>query len=242
MNFAIIVASARVRSGKTLLARLLAENFILAGARPAIFDTDPAAAALSSRFPADSIALDLDRVTDQMVLFDELAAEAANSRIVDLSHQSFRKFFDLMLDSEFVREARANEVEPVVFYIPGSDLESFQQARLLRDRLGDCPLVLVENAHLGEIRLSIQHSEDYRSLAHSPLRMVIPALEAPYMSLLEEPGMSISEFVRASTVRMAPDMRNEIRSWLVKTLGEIYRVLQLLARRAPDPGLLSPYR
>ncbi len=242
MNFAIIVASARVRSGKTLLARLLAENFILAGARPALFDTDPVAAPLSARFPADTIALDLERVTDQMALFDELAAEAANSRIVDLSHQSFRRFFDLLLDSEFVQEARANDVEPVVFYIPGTDAESFQQARLLRDRLGDCPLVLVENAHLGEIRLSIRHGDDYRSLADSPLRMVVPALDAPYMTLLEEPGLSISEFVRAPTVRMAPDMRNEIRSWVVKTLGEIYRVLQSLQRRMPDPRPPSHYR
>jgi len=39
MNFATIVASAHARSGKTLLARLLTENFILGGQQPAIFDT-----------------------------------------------------------------------------------------------------------------------------------------------------------------------------------------------------------
>ena len=57
-NFAIIVASGHARSGKTLLARLLAENFVQGGMQPAIFDTD-AAAPLVSRFPNDVFALDM---------------------------------------------------------------------------------------------------------------------------------------------------------------------------------------
>ena len=165
MNFAIIVASARARSGKTLLARLLAEHFILSGQQPAIFDTDATAAPLVARFPNDAIALDIDRVTDQMALFDGLSAPAANSRIVDLTHGAFKKFFDLMLDSDYIREARANGIEPVVFYIAGTDQEAFEQANELRYRIGDCPFVFVENACLGEIKQSIRDSEDFRSLA-----------------------------------------------------------------------------
>ena len=42
MIFAAIIASARVRAGKTLLARLLADNFLLSGTRPALFDTETA--------------------------------------------------------------------------------------------------------------------------------------------------------------------------------------------------------
>ncbi len=230
MNFAIIVASSRARCGKTLLARLLAENFILSGSRPAIFDTDAAEAPLLARFPADSMALDLERVTDQMALFDGLAGEGANSRIVDLTHLSFRRFFELMLESDFIAEARASAVEPVVFYIPGTDLESFQQTAELRDRLGDCPLVVVENAYLGEIRLSTRHSEDYRSLMQSPLRMLVPALDPAFMSLIEEPGISLSEFVREPSARMSAETRAAVRSWLVKVLGEVYRVIGLLER------------
>ena len=138
MNFAIIVASMRARSGKTLLARLLAENAILGGMRPALFDTDPIEVPLLARFPEDSIAFDLERVTDQMALFDALAAPSETTRVVDLSHHSFKKFFDVLLDSEFLVEARANGVEPVIFYIPGTDQDSFKVGRELRpnDRLG----------------------------------------------------------------------------------------------------------
>lgn len=238
MNFAIIVASARARCGKTLLARLLAENFILGGPRPAIFDTDAAEAPLLARFPGDSMALDIERVTDQMALFDGLAGEGANSRILDLSHLAYKKFFDLMLESEFVEEARTHGVEPVVFYIPGTDLESFQQAADLRVRLGDCPMVFVENAYLGEIRLSTRHSEDFRILTESPLRMLIPALDSHYMSLIEEPGLSLSEFIREPSVRMSAETRAEVRSWLVKVLAEIYRIVGFLER----PRSLPPVR
>ena len=230
MNFAIIVASARARSGKTLLARLLAEHFVLSGMQPAIFDTD-AAAPLVARFPNDASALDIDRVTDQMALFDGLSAPAANSRIVDLTHGAFKKFFDLMLESDYIREARANGIEPVVFYIGGTDQEAFEQADDLRYRIGDCPFVFVENAFLGEIKQSIRGSEEFRALAQLPTRMLIPALDPFFMEVIEEPDVSLSEFMREPTLKMSPETRGAIRSWLVKALGEIYRVLNMIERR-----------
>ncbi|HKY86501.1 MAG TPA: hypothetical protein VJL90_07070 [Pseudorhodoplanes sp.] len=230
MNFAIIVASARARSGKTLLARLLAEHFVLSGMQPAIFDTD-AAAPLVARFPKDASALDIDRVTDQMALFDGLSAPAANSRIVDLSHRAFKKFFNLMLESDYIGEARANGLEPVVFFIGGTDQEAFEQAEELRYRIGDCPFVFIENAFLGEVKQSIRASEEFQALAQLPTGMLIPALDPFFMEVIEEPDVSLSEFMREPTLKMSAETRAEIRSWLMKGLGEIYRVLKTIERR-----------
>lgn len=231
MNFAIIVASARARSGKTLLARLLAEHFILGGLQPAVFETDVTSAPLAARFPNDTLSLDIDRVTDQMTLFDGMSASSADTRILDLANGSSRKFFDLMLESDFSREARANELEPVVFYIAGPDQDTFEQANELRRRIGNCPFVLVENLALGETRPSIFSSTEYRALADLQTRMLIPALDPFFMELLEEPDMSLSEFIREPTMKMAPETRAAIRSWLVKALAEIYRVLGMIERR-----------
>jgi len=55
--------------------------------------------------------LDIDRVRDQVSLFDRLAAPAAEVQIVDVATQAFRKFFDLMRESDYVAEARARNVE-----------------------------------------------------------------------------------------------------------------------------------
>ena len=231
MNFATIVASAHARSGKTLLARLLTENFILGGQQPAIFDTDAAAAPLVARFPNDAVALDVDRVTGQMALFEGLSASGPHPRILDLTHGSFKKFFDLMLESDYVREARVNGIEPVVFYIAGTERDAFEQAEDLRLRIGDCPFVFVENAFLGEIKQSIREGVEFRALAGLPTRMIIPALDTFFMELIEEPDVSLSEFIREPGMKMAPETRAAIRSWLVKVLGEIYRVLAMLEHR-----------
>jgi hypothetical protein len=238
MTFAMIVASARARSGKTLLARLLAENLILGGQQPAIFDTDAIEAPLVARYPNDALALDIDRVTDQMALFDGLATPAANSRVVDLTHGAFKKFFEVMLDSDYIREARASGIEPVVFYIAGTDQEAIEQANDLRARIGDCPFVFVENAYLGEIKQSIRASEEFRALADLPTRMLIPALDPFFMEVIEEPDISLSEFIREPTMKMSPETRGAIRSWLVKVLAEIYRVQGLIEHR----GQLAPPR
>src|ERR1700674_3029862 len=116
-RFATMVASLHAHSGKTLLARVLAEHFILAGGTPLIFDTDAVERRLTSCFPYDAIVLDLARVRDQMALFDTLAKPFAANRVVDVSHQALAKFFALMRDTDFIAEARAQNVEPAIFYI-----------------------------------------------------------------------------------------------------------------------------
>ena len=73
-SVAAIVASLHGRAGKTLLARILADYFILSGRRPALFDTDATERMLHSAFPDDAIVVDLTEVRDQMILFDTLVA------------------------------------------------------------------------------------------------------------------------------------------------------------------------
>src|SRR5205085_9030048 len=82
-SLAAIVASLHARSGKTLLARVLVEHFILAGGKPLIFDTDAIERRLCTAFPYDAIVLDVTRVRDQMALFDTLAKPFAAGRVVD---------------------------------------------------------------------------------------------------------------------------------------------------------------
>ena len=225
MNFAIIVASARARSGKTLLSRLLAEHFILSGRQPVIYESDVTAAPLAARFPSDAITLDIDRVTHQMALFDGLSAMGSEARILDLSYSASKKFFDLMVESDFVREARANELEPIVFYISGPEQDDLGHANDVRRRIGKCPFVLVENGVLGEIRESNLDGATFRSLADLHFRMLIPTLDPFFMELLNEPDVSIAEFMREPTLQMAPETRAAIRAWLVEVFAGIYRVI-----------------
>ena len=53
-SLAAIVASLHGRTGKTLLARVLADYFVLAGNRPLVFDTDATEQTLHGWFPYDT--------------------------------------------------------------------------------------------------------------------------------------------------------------------------------------------
>lgn len=230
MTFAAIVASARPRAGKTLLARILAENFILGGVRPSIYDTEISGRELARRYPRDVLSIDLARVPDQMALFDALISPGPRPRIVDLANRSWQKFVDLSIDSDFYAEARASGIEPVFFFLPSPDPDDFDRACELRQRLAMSQFVVVENEYLGDIRAGVRQSEEYRSLVQNGLRITMPALDRNLMEVVEEWDIGLSDFMRDPSLKIALETRDEIRSWLVKILTDIYRVLEVVKR------------
>ena len=238
MIFTAIVASARARSGKTLVARLLADNFILAGGRPAVFDTDTGERSLWSAFRNEAFAVDLDRVTDQMALFDKLTLDGAESRIIEISQHSFRKFFDLMRDSDYVAEARSRNIEPVIFYIPSPDPDSFDQGRQLHEQFPDCPFVVVENEYLGEARPFTKLGVGYRALEALHPKLKITAFDPSLTRTIDDPSLSYSEFIRETRPEMTQARADAARDWLLQSFKQVYWVIQHLEhpdRMRPPP-------
>jgi hypothetical protein len=239
MPVAAMVCALHAHSGKTLLARLLAEHFILKGSGPLIFDTDAVERRLTACFPYDAIVLDLARVRDQMALFDTLAKPFAAPRVVDVSHAALEKFFTLMRDTDFVFEARVNGVVPVIFYITDRDRDSLDQAVALRDRFADCAFVAVENAFLPRPNASVRQGEAYRTLVAHPLRVFMPELDEDLAELVEDPGRSLSALMREPLSRsedrrneLSFDARAELRAWLMRVLKDIHRALAGVDARA----------
>ena len=245
-SLAGIVTSVHARTGRTLLARVLAEHFVLSGQRPLIFDTDPVDHRLQSCFPHDTIVVDLNETRDQMTLFDTLAAPSPESRVADVSHQAFRKFFRVMSDSGFQSEVRPLNIVPVIFYIADRNPDSYEEGRLLRERFADTPFVLVENAFVGEPKAVTRMSAGYHALADHELRMRMPALEPEFADVIEDPGLSYSELMRQPMAlddsRASPrdDLsfrtRGAIRSWLIAMFREIHRVTRAVEAQAGSPA------
>jgi hypothetical protein len=243
---AIIVASPRPRTGKTLLSRLIADHLTLSGEPRAIFDTDSADRQLSAFFP-DATVVDLDRVPDQMKLFDSLASPAKSSLLIDLTHRSFAKFFTLMRDIEFVAEAKASGINPIIFYIPGNDPESYELGHALRDRFRECGFALVRNTVLGEpSRDCLRHPAFIDLASHNP-KVILPTLDPFFVPAIEDPRLSLSEFLRRSMMKEPPsslspdrvsiaylslEARNAISLWLQKSFNEIRRALKETDLRA----------
>src|SRR5215510_15704866 len=100
-RLAVIITAPRPRSGATLLAR----------EHPLIFDTGHGERRLSLYLPGMATAVDLNNIRGQMTLFDTLASPVNKKRVVDVSHESFAHFFDVMEKIDYLREAHAQGVE-----------------------------------------------------------------------------------------------------------------------------------
>jgi hypothetical protein len=238
---AIIIASPRARTGKTLLARVIVEHLLLSGIPHVVFDTDAVERRLASFFPDRSVVIDLDRVPDQMRLFDTLGSPVAITQVIDLTHRSFKKFFSLMREIDFIAEARASGFEPVIFYIPDGETESYEQGIALRDQFRDSGFVLVRNEALGEpSRESLRNPSFAAFVAHAP-RMTFQRLDQFFLTAIADPKLSLSEFMRRTLMRepssrmatdqmsiayMSREARSGITTWLQATFNEIRRVLQ----------------
>jgi hypothetical protein len=241
-SFAAIVASLHGRAGKTLLARVLADYFVLSGNRPLVFDTDATEQTLHAAFPYDTIVADLSEVRDQMMLFDTLAGRSCEARVVDVSHYVFRKFFKVMADCNFVSEARTRQVEPVIFYIADRNSDTYEEGRILRERFAECALVLVENAFVGAVKDRTRRSAGYRAFESHDLCMSLPLLEPEFADAIEEPNVSLSDIMSRPLSRRGDDrsiqggmtfeQRAEVRSWLVKVFRDIHRVTREAQGRA----------
>jgi hypothetical protein len=240
----LIVASPRPRVGKTLVARILADHLTLIGEPRQLFDTDAADRRLSTFFPDNTTVVDLERVPDQMKLFDSLAAQPAVSQVIDLTHRSFAKFFKLVREIGYFAEAKAVGLEPVVFYIPDGEPESYEQGLALRDRFRESGFVLVKNAYVGEPSRETLQNRSFKTLAgHSPyvaLRLLDPFLH----STVEDVRLSLSDFAKRSMFKQAStplppeqvslaylslEARDGIAGWLRPILTDIR-----LALRATD--------
>ena len=181
-----------------------------------------------------------------MALFDRLAAPSAEVQIVDVAVRSFKKFFDLMRESDYVAEARARNVETVIFYIPGQDTESYEEGGRLLARFPDCAFVTAENENLGEIDKYARVGDGYFTLKQHARRMLIPRLDSLFALALAESKLSLADFLRDppmertpahnSIAYASPHMRAGIGRFAKAMFEQIERMLQGVGTPAASPA------
>lgn len=241
-SLAAIVTSLHGRTGKTLLARALADYFVLAGDRPVLFDTDTNERTLHNWFPDDTLLTDLTETRDQMLLFDTMVARSPKSRIVDVSHYAYKRFFKVMRESQFAAEARVRNVEPIIFYIADRNADAYEEGLLLRERFDDCTFALVENAFVGRVKDVTRRSPSYRALMDHHLRITVPPLDLAIAEAIDDPAVSLSDIMKQPLSRGADEHpaglsfeeQTEVRRWLVHLFREVHRASRAVGARAAN--------
>ena len=209
-----IVASLRPRVGKTLLARLLADFFRADDRAAAGFDVNPDSFALVERQPATTLCSSISDTRGQMALIDNLILADHVPKIVDLAHNLFNKFFEMLHEISFAQEARRTSIIPVVLFMADTDLRSRRGYDMLRDSFPQFVLVPVFNDALPSI---IFHRENFPAAAALTFSTLSPVLKA----VMERPNFSF-----AALARTPADASNELYLW-TRRLFLQFRELEL---------------
>jgi hypothetical protein len=143
---------------------------------------------------------------------------------------------------DFVSEAKSNDIETVIFYIPGRETDSYQEGVLLRELFRDCSIVVVENALLGEPSDYVRRSNGYKLLMQEDLHMRLPALDPMFVNVADDEQLSFSDFIeivegehyrgQQSLAYLSLEARTSIHSWLADAFAEIARITDIVRMRS----------
>ena len=218
-----IVCSPRPRVGKTLVARLLVDFFLLEGRSVAAFDFAAEEPSLIDYLPNHTSRADIADITGQMALFDRLIAGDKTAKIVDLAPASFEPFFSVLRQIEFVDGARRRGIEPVTLFMADPGRASIQAYAGLQSRVPDMVLVPVYNEAIAGGR---------RSRAEFPLAravsvpIYIPALIPLLHRHIEKPPFSFADFRSTPPGDIPLDTYMELHRWMRRAFVE-FRELEL---------------
>ena len=201
--------------------------------QPAIFDTDAAAAPLVARFPNDALRA-------------RYRSRDRSDGVVRRAVRAGRQFPDPRPHAWRVQEVLRSDAGKRLY--PRGEGErhragGFLYRRAPNRRRSSRPTTCATASAIARSCSSRTRfwaksssrsasSAEFRALAQLPTRMLIPALDPFFMELIEEPDVSLTRIhARADAEDVAGDTRARSASWLVKVLGEIYRVLAMIERR-----------
>jgi len=230
-----IVASPRPRTGKTTVARALAEFYRIDGRPVAAFDLDSMDATLTQFLPEFTERADISETRGQMELFDRLISNDDKPKVIDVSAHAFEAFFNVMADIGFVGEARRQSVEPVVLFAVSSDQTS---ARSYADLTRRFPGVTLAPVYNDAIVRDPQIRRQFPAASAVALPLRVPILSSTLRTIVDTAGFSFAEFRRRPFVDMPEPIERELSSWL-KRLHLQFREMELRLLMSKLTGTLS---
>jgi hypothetical protein len=219
----LIVCSPEARVGRTLVARLLIDFFLMEDQPVAGFDFVVEPPSLIDFLPDQTIQADVSDTRGQMALFDRLIVPDHVAKVVDLAPASFQPFFSVMAQIGFIEDARRRGIELVVLYIAAPDRVSQRSYAELQRALPELVLVPVYNEAIGQGHRARKNFPLSRA---SSIPIQIPAL-VPYLyRYLEKMPFSFAHFRGTPPDEILLDAYMELLRWMRRVFVE-FRELEL---------------
>lgn len=218
-----IVCSPRPRVGKTLLARLLVDYFLLEGRPVAAFDFAREEPSLTSYLPRYTARADIGGIRGQMAVFDRLIADDNVAKIVDLAPASFEQFFAVLRQIGFVGAAQRRRIEPVALFMTYPDSVSARAYAALQSRHLEMVLVPVYDEAIARPRRNREAFPLSRAVS---VPMHVPALMPLLHRYIERPPFSFADFRSTPPGNIPLDVYMELHRWMRRVFVE-FRELEL---------------
>lgn len=229
---AFIVCAPHARVGTTMTARLLTDWLLYRGQSSVVgFDTDPQEAPFASRFPGSVQVADLASIQGQMAIFDRMLDHGGADFVVDVWSRSFLPFFEVARSAAFFREAEAQGLSPCIVYHSDASEIACETARELAALWPDVDLLIVHNAGAvdleDDVGAILQNYPGQRALH-------VPALDPYLRKLIDEPGFSLSAFLRQPPEKMSIVVRAALNNWLSRVFDQITSYELMIALRKAE--------
>ena len=207
--------------GKTLVARLLAEFYVVNDRPVAAFDLADEGRQLADHLPDITTVADIGDTRGQMAFFDRLIADDVGARIIDLSHRVFKNFFTVVQEIQFFEEARRRSIEPLILFIIDPDPKSAKTYAMLRHQLSQASLLPVRN----QIEAAATAHRVARPNANiAPTSLDIPLLSFTLKALIDRQSFSFSRPVPADLPVL---LKDELSRWIERVFFQ-FRALELI--------------
>jgi hypothetical protein len=213
-----IVASPRPQSGKTFLARLIIDFLHLDDGGARAFDLNPGESALAEQPTTLAVRVDIDGIEGQMALFDRLIVEDGVSKVIDLGHTVFERFFRLMDEIDFLHEAACRAIEPVILYPADPHAASPHAYCRLRRRFPDMIVVPVFNDAILKGR---RMRDEFPFVRAAAVPLQIPLLPPALKLAAERPNYSFADFHNKLPPEIPEGLAAELCSWTRRVFLEL---------------------
>jgi hypothetical protein len=206
-----IICSPRRSVGKTLLARLLTEFHLIDGRPVEAFDLADEELQLADYLPQCTTIAAIGDTSDQMALFDRLLADDEVTKVVDLSHRTFKDFFIIAQQIGLFAEARSQGIEPVILFLIDADPKTAKAYAILRRWFAEASLLPIRN---GIVARRIPYCEDFPNESAIPVSVEIPILTSSLKALIDQRSFSFAKFWRTTPGRLPERMDDDLRAWM----------------------------
>ena len=219
-----IVASPRPQTGKTFLARLLADFLRLDGAHTRVFDLapdedalEPGERTIADYLPRLTMRASIADIDGQMALFDRLVLDDGVGKVVDVGHASFKRFFALAEEIGFMTEAQRRSIEPIIAFPATPHPACIKAYADLARRFPRAVLLPVFNDAVVNGR-RFKDKYPFGRAAAVPLQ--IPALPPALRDHVQESGHSFADFHGQLPMSIPIGHAFELRSWTKRVFLE----------------------